>query len=123
VATERPLRTLSVLLACTLLGGCAASGTRDAADSKKVTPLQLWSHHKSLDMSASACGDKGLNILTTLSFTDVVRKDNYVYGVFGESRAAVKCVEMPKGSFVYFAVASRDKETAEQLRNAISAKM
>lgn len=124
LAKERTLRTINLLVVAALLGGCATSGTQnEATDTKEVAPLQLWSHHKSLEMPVAACGDKGFNALRTLGFTSVVRNGDYVYGNFGEARAAVKCVEMPKGSFVYFAVASEDKATAEKLRNSISAKM
>jgi hypothetical protein len=123
VATERPLRTISVLLVSTvstLLGGCAASGTQDDTQANSVIPLQLWSDHKALEVPVAVCGEKGFNVLTALGYSNVVRNGNFSYGHIGENRAAVKCVEMPKGSFVYFAVASRDKETAENLRNAIA---
>lgn len=102
-----------------LLGGCAASGTRDDAE-LRGTPLQLWSDHKSLQVPVAVCAEKGLNILNELGFSNVVRNGNFSYGNLGESKAAVKCVEMPRGSFVYFAVASRDKETAEKIRNSIA---
>lgn len=104
----------------TLLSGCAASGTQDSEQPQEITPLHLWSHHKSLELPVSACGDRAFNVLRTLGFSNVVRNDNYSYGNFAGSRAAVKCVEMPKGSFVYFAVASTEKLAAEDLRNRIS---
>ena len=40
-----------------------------------------------------------------------------------ENRAAVKCVEMGEGSFVYFAVSGPQKETVERLRNQIAQKL
>lgn len=61
-------------------------------------------------------------MLHALGFSGVVRNGNFSYGNFDESRAAVKCVDMSQGSFVYFAVASPKKEKAEDLRNRISAK-
>jgi hypothetical protein len=122
VAKEFPLRAIAVLVVSALFAGCAASGTRNEVEPTEPTPLQLWSHHKSLDQSVAACGERAYDALKTLGFSNVVRNGDYSYGNFGDSRAAVKCVEMPKGSFVYFAVASTKKETAEVLRNRISTK-
>lgn len=116
------MRTIALLVVSVLFGGCAASGARDQAESKEITPLQLWSHHKSLELPVGACGEKAFSVLRTLGFSSVVRNGDYSYGNYEGSRAAVKCVEMPKGSFVYFAVASTQKEAAEELRNRISAK-
>lgn len=106
-----------------LFAGCAASGARDQAEPKQNAPLELWSHHKWLEVPVAACGEKGFNVLKALGFSNVVRNGDYSYGNYQGSRAAVKCVEMPKGSFVYFAVASASRDAAEQLRNRISAKL
>lgn len=94
--------------------------TFQARERRPSIPLQLWSDHKSLDPPVAVCGEKAYNVLNALGFSGVVRNGNYSYGNFDESRAALKCVEMPKGSFVYFAVASRDKEPAEELRDRIA---
>ena len=107
------------MVAATLLGGCVVTGTQDAPIANSGAPLELWSDHKSLEVPVTVCGEKAFNVLTALGYSGVVRNGNFSYGNIGENRAAVKCVEMPRGSFVYFAVASRDKETAEKLRNAI----
>jgi hypothetical protein len=118
---EHQLRTITVLIVSTLLGGCVVSDVRnDAAERPSGTPPQLWSDHKSLDVPVEVCGEKGYNVLNALGFSNVVRNGNYSYGNFDESRAAVKCVAMPTGSFVYFAVASADKAKAEELRNRIA---
>jgi hypothetical protein len=122
VAKECPLRAIAVLVVSALFTGCAASGARNQVESKEPTPLQLWSHHKSLDQSVAACGERAYNALKALGFSSVVRNGDYSYGNFEGSRAAVKCVEMPKGSFVYFAVASTERAAAEELRNRISNK-
>lgn len=115
------MRTITVVLALAMTSGCAASRVQDgAAERRESTPLQLWSDHKSLEVPVGVCGEKAFNVLTALGFSGVVRNGNYSYGNLDESRAAVKCVEMPKGSFVYFAVASSKKETAEELRNRIA---
>ena len=117
------MRTIALLAASVLFAGCAASGAKDQAESKETTPLQLWSHHKWLELPVAACAEKGFKALTESGFSNIVRNGDYSYGNYQESRAAVKCVEMPKGSFVYFAVASTTKDAAEELRNRISAKM
>jgi hypothetical protein len=121
MTTERPLRTISVLVVAALLGGCAASGTREP-EADSGAPLELWSDHKSLEVPVAVCGEKGFNVLTALGFSNVVRNGDFSYGNMDENRAAVKCVQMPQGSFVYFAVASRDRATAEKLRNSIARK-
>jgi len=117
------LRTISLVFVLAMTSGCAGPGVQeDAAEPRESTPPQLWSHHKSLQVPVAECAKKGFDALTELGFSGVVRNGNYSYGNFNESRAAVKCVEMPTGSFVYFAVASAKKEAAEDLRNRISRK-
>lgn len=117
------MRTLSLVAISVLLGGCAASGEREEAAPKQTAPLELWSHHKLLQEPVAACGDKAVSALKSLGFANVVRNGDYAYGNYQGSRAAVKCVEMPEGSFVYFAVASTTREAAEKLRNQISTKL
>ena len=56
----------------------------------------------------------------SLGFTSVVQNKNYVYGVFGKNKAAVKCVEMDNISFVYISVAGTKRKMVELLRNEIS---
>lgn len=115
------MRIGAILLVLITLGGCAAPGVQDAPTERRQSdPPQLWSDHKSLDVPVGSCAERAFNVLTALGFSGVVRNGNYSYGNLDESRAAVKCVEMPKGSFVYFAVASPKKEKAEELRNRIA---
>lgn len=115
------LRTISRILVLAMTGGCAVPRVQNGvAEDQKSTPLQLWSGHESLEIPIEVCGDKAFNVLTALGFSSVVRNGNFAYGNFDESRAAVKCVDLPNGSFVYFAVASAKQETAEDLRNRIA---
>lgn len=123
VSKEYELRTGILLVVSAMMSGCAVSGVHNgAAERPGSAALHLWSDHKSLEVPVEVCGEKGFNVLTALGFSSVVRNGNYSYGNFDESRAAVKCVEMPKGSFVYFAVASPQKDKAEELRNRIARK-
>lgn len=115
------LRTVNVVVVAAMLGGCAASDVKDEG-AQEPAPLHLWSDHKILEIPVGACGEKAFTVLTEAGFSGVVRNGNYSYGNLDENRAAVKCVELRKGSFVYFAVASTDKETAEELRNRIARK-
>ncbi|MDO6441160.1 MULTISPECIES: hypothetical protein [unclassified Marinobacter] len=85
------------------------------------SPPNLWSHHEVLNVSAAVCAQRGVAALDSLSFSSVVRNGTYVYGNSGANRAAVKCVEMDNGgSFLYLAVAGRDKDSVEKLRNEIA---
>lgn len=120
---ENQLRAGIWLVVTAMISGCASSGVQNgAAERPESSPPELWSHHKALDVPVAVCGEKAFNVLTALGFSSVVRNGDYSYGNFDDSRAAVKCVEMPRGSFVYFAVASPKKERAQELRDRISAK-
>jgi hypothetical protein len=115
------MRTTILLIVLAMMAGCAAPGMQNSANRRQQsTVLQLWSDHKSLDVPVGLCGEMAAGALTALGFSNVARNGFYAYGNFEDSRAAVKCVEMPEGSFVYFAVASPRKGTAEELRNRIA---
>lgn len=58
-------------------------------------------------------------MLETMQFGSVVQNGNYVYGNHLQNRAAVKCVALDSGSFLYVAVAGKQKEIVEQLRNEV----
>ena len=110
------IRFTFLLLVAVVLSGCNAS-------SSKPTPLQLWSDHKSLSVSAEVCSERARAAVGALGFTEIVKKDNFTYANHGPNRAAVKCISMQGGSFVYFAVAGPDKASVEKLRNQISWKL
>ena len=80
---------------------------------------QLWSGHKVLTLSAEQCAAKGKVVLETMQFGSVMQNGNYVYGNHQQNRAAVKCVPLDNGSFLYVAVAGRQKKAVEALRNEI----
>ncbi|MDP5143371.1 hypothetical protein ORJ00_11505 [Rheinheimera baltica] len=86
--------------------------------SQPYTP-KLWSGHKVLTLSAEQCAVKGKAVLETMQFGSVVQNGNYVYGNYLQNRAAIKCVALDKGSFVYVAVAGQQKKAVEELRNEI----
>ena len=79
------------------------ASTNDNTSDNSAAP-QLWSTHKKLDLTAKECALIGRSTLDSLGFTSVVQNKNYVYGVFGKNKAAVKCVEMDNISFVYISV-------------------
>ena len=80
---------------------------------------QLWSGHKVLTLSAEQCAAKGKAVLDAMQFGSVMQNGNYVYGNHQQNRAAVKCVPLDSGSFLYVAVAGRQKKAVEALRNEI----
>ncbi|MDP5191309.1 hypothetical protein, partial [Rheinheimera baltica] len=86
--------------------------------SQPYTP-KLWSGHKVLTLSAEQCAVKGKAVLETMQFGSVVQNGNYVYGNYLQNRAAIKCVALDQGSFVYVAVAGQQKKAVEELRNEI----
>jgi hypothetical protein len=106
------------LLATAAISGC---GKVTALKGNGVPP-QLWSDHKELSMPVEDCAAKGEGALSSLGFTDVVRNGTFSYGNLKGNRAAVKCVHIYGGSFVYFTVAGSEKETVENLRNEIARK-
>ncbi|MGM0766716.1 MAG: hypothetical protein ACQEV6_01700 [Pseudomonadota bacterium] len=92
------------------------------SESSNLTfPPHLWSHHKSLQVSAETCAGRALAALNAYEFTSVVRNGTYSYGNSGANRAALKCVERgAESSFVYIAVAGPDKSVVEDLRNKLA---
>lgn len=106
-----------------MLALAAALSACNPPEAKPVPP-QLWSHHKSLDVSPATCAEMARAAFDAAGFTDIVTKDYFTYANHGSNRGAVKCVGLqPAGSFVYFAVAGPDKASVEKLRNQISSKL
>lgn len=110
-----------------LLGGCSSNATKETQPEnalavhtiqKEYTP-QIWSGHKSLKISAEKCAEKGVAILESLGFNQVVKNGSYVYGNYSNNRAAIKCVAVDKNTFVYAAVAGAQVKIVEKLRNEI----
>lgn len=111
--------TALVILAVLVTAGCKKS----EATTSSGKPPQLWSSHKQLDVPVDVCAAKALDALKSLGFTGVAQNGDFAYGNSFENRAAVKCVALASGSFVYFAVAGPDKEIVETLRNQIAKKL
>ena len=129
----------TLLLTCVLLlSACATKPAAPESEEQKVTispapakilsktvytgqpyTPQLWSGHKVLTLSAEQCAAKGKAVLDAMQFGSVMQNGNYVYGNHQQNRAAVKCVPLDSGSFLYVAVAGRQKKAVEALRNEI----
>ena len=129
----------ALLLTCVLLlSACATKQAVPEPEEQKVTispapakilsktvytgqpyTPQLWSGHKVLTLSAEQCAAKGKAVLDAMQFGSVMQNGNYVYGNHQQNRAAVKCVPLDSGSFLYVAVAGRQKKAVEALRNEI----
>lgn len=84
-------------------------------------PPHVWSHHRTLSVSAETCAGRGLAGLHALEFTSVARNGTHLYGNSGANRAVVKCVDQGEDqAFVYVLVAGPDKAEVEQLRNQLA---
>lgn len=112
-------------------GTGTGTGSDKPADAAERSPVQatapkaprlpqLWSGHELLQVSAQACAEKAQAALTTLGYANLVQKGYFSYGNLKGNRASVKCVEIPAGAFVYFAVAGQDRDTVGKLRNDIA---
>jgi len=86
---------------------------------EKDTIPQVWSDHKVLKMTTEACSNKGVDILTTLGFSQIVKNGTYVYGNYINNRAAIKCTDVGNNTFVYAVVAGPHVKIVERLRNEI----
>lgn len=115
---EDKMKFLGVFLAV-FMTACASNKEIQTVALTKEFPPQLWSDHKLLQASPDLCAIKGESILKSLGFSNVVKNGTYVYGNFSSSRAAIKCVSVPEGSFVYAAVAGPEVEVVRRLRNEI----
>lgn len=113
-----------------VLSGCASNSVTQgshAIDEPEVIVLQkefpphVWSGHKELNISVSACAEKGMEALHSLGFVHVLRSEHgeYVYGSYSSNRAAIKCVSVNSQTFVYAIVAGPRKAVVEKLRNQI----
>ena len=118
-------KILMLLLITIIISGCSSVGVNSDSEVtiEKSKPPQLWSDHKSLNIPVDVCALKGYSALKSLGFTRVVQNGNYSYGNFNDNRAAVKCVELNGGSFVYLAVAGPEETVVEKLRNEIAWKL
>ena len=86
---------------------------------EKEKPPQIWSDHKIIKMSAETCANKGIEILTSLGFSQIIKNSTYVYGNYINNRAAIKCTSIEHNTFVYAVVAGPNVKTVERLRNEI----
>ena len=140
---------IAPLLAVLLLSGCVTHSKAPQQNVQPATPTQpdvpqsmqqetvkpkvvsktvytgvpytpkLWSGHKILTVSAEQCAAKAKAVLETMQFGAVVQNGHYVYGNYLQNRVAIKCVALDSGSFVYVAVAGKQKAAVETLRNEI----
>jgi rhodanese-related sulfurtransferase len=72
-------------------------------------------------MDSGVCRKKATGILKALGFSNLVTSlhGDYVYGNYVGNRAAVKCVPLDEGTFLYASVAGPDVKEVERLRNEI----
>lgn len=107
------------------LSGCASNSqvqkSTEVVTLQKEFPPQIWSDHRELNISDSACAEKGIQILNSLSFTQVVKSSHgeYIYGNYSNNRAAIKCISINNQTLVYSIVAGPKKAVVERLRNEI----
>lgn len=111
----------AVILAALALTACNRSSDKAAAPDANHPP-SLWSHHKVLDMPLASCAIKARQALESLDYKQVVQANDSAYGNLGNTRAIVKCAEIPYGSFVYMTVGGADGKVVEKQRNAMAAK-
>ena len=108
-----------------LISGCASNtpvqDPVEVVTLQKEFPPQVWSSHKELEISESACAEKGAQILNSLGFIRVVKSSHgeYVYGNYSSNRAAIKCISVNSQTLVYSIVAGPKKAIVEKLRNEI----
>lgn len=102
-----------------VLSGCASNQEIKTITIQKEFAPNIWSGHKELKISVESCATKGVSILESLGFKNIVKNGNYVYGNYSNNRAAVKCVSVANVTFVYAAVAGPKVELVEKLRNEI----
>ena len=119
------MKLFKLMLALLVISGCASNSQvqnqTEVVTLQKEFPPQIWSDHRELDISASACSEKGIQILNSLGFVQVVRSsyDEYIYGNYSNNRAAIKCISINNQTLVYSIVAGPKKAVVERLRNEI----
>ncbi len=119
------MRLLALIVLSLLASGCASNTAVqepvEVVTVQKEFPPQLWSDHKELGISTEACAEKGMQILNSLGFTQVVksRHGEYLYGNYSNNRAAIKCITVKGQTLVYAIVAGPKKAVVEKLRNEI----
>ena len=110
-----PKRTALSLLALLLI-----AGPLQAVPSPP--PPQVWSHHKMLGVEAGVCAKTARQAVMDLGFAEVSTREDYTYAHRGSNRAAIKCVSMDRGTFMYLAIAGPDWKAVKKLRDDIAAK-
>ena len=108
-----------------VVSGCASNSqvqkSTEVVTLQKEFPPQIWSDHRELNISESACAEKGIQILNSLGFIQVVKSSHgeYIYGNYSNNRAAIKCISINNQTLVYSIVAGPKKAIVERLRNEI----
>lgn len=119
------MKLFACLVVFLVISGCASNvhvqDSVEVVTIQKEFPPQVWSDHKELNISESACAEKGIQILNSLGFVQVVKSSHgeYIYGNYSNNRAAIKCVSVNGRTFVYSIVAGPNRTVVEKLRNEI----
>ncbi len=84
-------------------------------------PPRIWSGHKEVGMSEKVCANKGKDILSSLGFSNIVKSPygEYIYGVYLDTRTAVKCISVKEQTLVLVIVSGPSDSQAEKFRNKI----
>ncbi len=119
------MKLFAFLVFFLVISGCASNTPVqepvEVVTLQKEFPPQVWSDHKELNISESACAEKGMQILNSLGFIQVVKSSHgeYIYGNYSNNRAVIKCVSVNGQTLVYSIVAGPKKAIVEKLRNEI----
>jgi len=83
-------------------------------------PPELWSWFKDLDKSKEACEIQSSFILESFKVENQVETEHGLYGNIKSNRIVVKCLSIGTNkSKLMVAVAGRNRDSVELLRNAI----
>ena len=88
-----------------------------AHDSNKPPALGSW--FKTLDKSSGACKIQSSFVLQKIGVKNLVENDYGVYGNYKNNRVVVKCLDKNDKSILWVAVAGKDGDSVELLRNEI----
>lgn len=124
------MKWITSVVVLLIVSGCASNYQTQkpqAVEKLKVVtiqkdfPPQVWSDHKILTISEIECAKKGVQILSSLGFTQIVKSSHgqYMYGNYSSNRAAVKCLSAGGQTFMYAVVAGPEVDVVERLRNEI----
>ena len=121
----RLLTILTSVVASLAITGCTShtsvqKPTEVVTLQKEFAP-HIWSDHKELSISAAECADKGIEVLNSLGFVQIVNSSygEYIYGNYSNNRAVIKCISVSGQTLVYSIVAGPKKALVEKLRNEI----